>query len=217
MSSSDDEKLSQMIRDYIELDPSSPISSSKSLQVDQKSSFMYLQEILERVTVAESEILRKIFLYWKDLEPSKLRKWVVMNLGKDYYDASLCRTSWVTKFNRSSVFEFTGEYEYIDVMMKNDATSDGAVRLIVDIDFRSQFELARPTPEYEELSNSLPSIFVGTELKLEKIISLVCSAAKESLRERGLHVPPWRKARYMHSKWLSENCKKISFPELGTI
>ncbi|CDP18292.1 unnamed protein product [Coffea canephora] len=212
MSSSDDEKLSQMIRDYIELDPSSPISSSKSLQVDQKSSFMYLQEILERVTVAESEILRKIFLYWKDLEPSKLRKWVVMNLGKDYYDASLCRTSWVTKFNRSS-----GEYEYIDVMMKNDATSDGAVRLIVDIDFRSQFELARPTPEYEELSNSLPSIFVGTELKLEKIISLVCSAAKESLRERGLHVPPWRKARYMHSKWLSENCKKISFPELGTI
>lgn len=212
MSNTDDEKLSQMIRDYIELDPSSPVSSSNSLQVDQKSSFQYLQEILESVTVAEAEILGKIFLYLKDLEPSKLRKWIVMKLGMEYYDASLCRTSWVTTFNRPS-----GEYEYIDVMMKNDASSDAVVRLIVDIDFRSQFELARPTPEYEELSNSLPSIFVGTELKLEKIISLVCSAAKQSLRERGLHIPPWRKASYMHSKWLSENCKKISFSELGTI
>ncbi|KAL3504365.1 hypothetical protein ACH5RR_034206 [Cinchona calisaya] len=214
MSCPDDEKLYQMIRDYIELDSSSPTSSSKSLQ---KSSLLSLKGILESVTVAEAEILGRIFLYLRDLEPSKLRKWIVMKLGMDYYEASLCRTTWATTFNRPSVFEFTGDYEYIDVMMKNDTESGAAERLIVDIDFRSQFELARPTPEYEELTNSLPSIFVGTELKLEKIISLVCSAAKQSLRERGLHIPPWRKASYMHSKWLSQNCKKISFSELGSI
>lgn len=106
-------------------------------------------------------------------------------------------------------FQFTGDYEYIDVMTKERSESE-TVRVIVDIDFRSQFELARPTTEYQELLNSLPSIFVGTEEKLNGIISLLCSAAKQSLKEKGLHVPPWRKASYMHSKWLSQNCKKIS-------
>lgn len=84
-------------------------------------------------------------------------------------------------------------------------------RLIVDLDFRSQFELAKPTRAYKELSDLLPCVFVGTEAKLINIISLLCSAAKESLKEKGLHIPPWRKATYMQSKWLSKNCKKISF------
>lgn len=47
MSGSDDERLSQMIRDYIELDSLSPISCSKSLEVDQKSPFLYLQVCLQ--------------------------------------------------------------------------------------------------------------------------------------------------------------------------
>lgn len=83
-------------------------------------------------------------------------------------------------------------------------------RLIVDMDFKSQFEVARPTATYKELINTLPSVFVGSEEKLNQIISLLCSAAKNSLKERGLHVPPWRKANYMRSKWLSKECKKVS-------
>ena len=81
------------------------------------------------------------------------------------------------------------------------------IRLIVDLDFRSQFELARPTPFYQELTDTLPLFFVGSEDKLNKIISLLCSAAKQSLKERGLHVPPWRTSTYMQSKWLSKSCK----------
>jgi len=75
-------------------------------------------------------------------------------------------------------------------------------RLIVDIDFRSQFELARPTSAYTELSNTLPSIFVGNDEKLREVVSLLCRAAQESLKESGLHIPPWRKSKYMQSKWL---------------
>lgn len=115
------------------------------------------------------------------------------------------------------VFQFTDDYEYIDVMLV-DKTSSTPTRLIVDMDFRSQFELARPTQTYKELINILPSVFVGTEERLDKIISLLCSAAKKSLKEKGLHIPPWRKAKYMQSKWLSKNCKKVSFwpnTELG--
>lgn len=112
-------------------------------------------------------------------------------------------------------FQFAGGYEYIEVMSTAKAGAgnvDGkaaSTRLIVDMDFKSQFELARPTPTYTELINTLPSIFVGNEEKLYTIISVICTAAKQSLKERGLHIPPWRKAQYVQSKWLSENCKKI--------
>ena len=109
------------------------------------------------------------------------------------------------------MFEFTVDYEYVDVMMKDMSHGGEAVRLIVDMDFRSQFELARPTSTYLELLISLPSIFVGTEEKLVSVVSLLCSAAKQSLKERGLKVSPLRKAKYMQSKWLSDNCKKIPF------
>ncbi|XP_043694688.1 uncharacterized protein LOC122645448 [Telopea speciosissima] len=126
-----------------------------------------------------------------------------MRLRMDGYDASLCRTSWVTTFNCPG-----GDYEYIDIMMQDDKGGSSG-RLIVDIDFKSQFELARPTSSYTQLADTLPSIFVGSETKLDKIISILCTAAKQSLKERGLHVPPWRKTSYMQSKWLSD-CQKVS-------
>nr|GMD55988.1 uncharacterized protein LOC109184781 [Ipomoea batatas]GME11308.1 uncharacterized protein LOC109184781 [Ipomoea batatas]GME11312.1 uncharacterized protein LOC109184781 [Ipomoea batatas] len=225
--SDEDIHLSQMVRNFIELDESSssfPCANNNpsdywTLQVEffdqNPTTFLSLQEILESVTDSEAEILGKILFYWREvrnLEAEKLRKWIVSRLRMDDYEASLCTTSWVTTFGRPSAFRFRDCYEYIDVMMKSDSNNGGeSLRLIVDTDFRSQFELGRPTQAYKELSNSLPTIFVGTEDKLHSIISLLCAAAKQSLKENGLHVPPWRKASYMHSKWLSENCKKSSF------
>ncbi|XP_055831432.1 uncharacterized protein LOC129900473 isoform X2 [Solanum dulcamara] len=205
----EEDKLSQMVRDFIELD-------CETFQVDElvddhnnPTTYLSLKDILENVSDAEREILGKILFYWRNMvnnmEPTKLRQWIVNRLRMDEYEASLCKTCWITSSGRPS-----GDYEYIDVMMKEISNGSERVRLIVDIDFRSQFELARPTQEYKELLNSLPSIFVGTEDKLNGIISLLCSAAKQSLKEKGLHVPPWRKASYMHSKWLSHNCKKIA-------
>ncbi|PHU14524.1 hypothetical protein BC332_15729 [Capsicum chinense] len=208
----EEDKLSQMVSDFIELD-------CETFQVDElvdhnnRTTYLSLQGILENVSDTETEIHGKILFYWRNMvnnmEPEKLRQWIVNRLRTDEYEASLCKTSWITSSGRPSAFQFTGDYEYIDVMTKERSESE-TVRVIVDIDFRSQFELARPTTEYQELLNSLPSIFVGTEEKLNGIISLLCSAAKQSLKEKGLHVPPWRKASYMHSKWLSQNCKKIS-------
>ena len=112
-------------------------------------------------------------------------------------------------------FFLAGDYEFVDVMIGDDQQHSGKgkatlTRLIVDIDFRSHFELARPTQSYKKLVDTLPSIFVGTEERLGNVVSLLCSAAKQSLKENGLHIPPWRKANYMLPKWLSDNCKKIS-------
>lgn len=76
-------------------------------------------------------------------------------------------------------------------------------RLIVDIDFRSEFEIARSTKTYNAILQTLPAIFVGKADRLQNIICLVSEAAKQSLRNKGMPFPPWRKADYVKSKWLS--------------
>ncbi|XAR62443.1 hypothetical protein NMG60_11017195 [Bertholletia excelsa] len=216
MGSLEDERLFQMVRDYIELGPPRPNSPPPPLDIFsqlQKPPFSGLQDVLERVTSAENKILEKILFYLRDMEymgeTNHMKKyWIALRLRRDGFNSSLCRTSWKSTFGRPS-----GGYEYIEVMVKEreEMIEELAKRVIVDMDFRSQFEVARPTPAYAQLINSLPCIFVGSEEKLMEIIPLLCSAAKQSLRERGLHIPPWRKATYMKSKWLSDHCKKITF------
>lgn len=212
MGSLGEEDLGQMVRDYIESVNPSPISSSS---FNHQAKHRNLQEILGKYTEGEAEIHEKVLMHLKELglgiSLENLKKLVVMKLRGDHdhgYEASLCKTSWASNSKHSKVFQFTGFYEYVDVMM---VEKDGkSKRVIVDLDFRSQFELPRPTPTYTELINNLPQIFVGSEEKLGKVIPLLCSAAKESLKEKGLYIPPWRKASYMHSKWFSKNCSKVS-------
>lgn len=94
------------------------------------------------------------------------------------------------------VFFVSGEYEFIDVIV------DGE-RLLIDIDFRSEFEIARSTGVYKAILQSLPYIFVGKPDRLQQIVSIVSEAAKQSLKKKGMHFPPWRKSEYMRAKWLS--------------
>lgn len=90
----------------------------------------------------------------------------------------------------------SGEYEFIDVIV------DGE-RLLIDIDFRSEFEIARSTGVYKAILQYLPYIFVGRPDRLQQIVSIVSEAAKQSLKKKGMHFPPWRKSEYMRAKWLS--------------
>ncbi|CAK9157312.1 unnamed protein product [Ilex paraguariensis] len=107
------------------------------------------------------------------------------------YDSSICKSRW----DKSPSYP-AGAYDYIDVI------KDGE-RLIVDIDFRSEFEIARPTKAYKAILQILPQIFVGKADRLQRIICVVSEAAKQSLLKKGMHVPPWRKAEYVKAKWLS--------------
>jgi PDDEXK-like family of unknown function len=81
----------------------------------------------------------------------------------------------------------------------------GGGRLLVEIDFRSEFEIARSTKTYRTVLQSLPSIYVGTADCMSKIVTLASEAVKQSMRKKGLHFPPWRKSEYMKSKWLSKH------------
>lgn len=105
----------------------------------------------------------------------------------------------------ASVSLLVGEYEYIDVLFNGFQPAD---RLVVDVDFRAQFEIARPTQQYESALKILPAVFVGSTSKLEKILEFMSEAAKASLKQSGMHLPPWRTLDYMSSKWMSTPVRK---------
>ncbi|CAA6662767.1 unnamed protein product [Spirodela intermedia] len=121
------------------------------------------------------------------------RKIVADGLATLGHDASICLSRW----DKSPSFP-AGEYEYLDVIVNG-----GGERLIVDLDFRSEFEIARSTKSYRAALQALPMIFVGREDRLVEIIAVMSEAARQSLKKKGLHVPPWRKPEYMRAKWLS--------------
>lgn len=127
-----------------------------------------------------------------------LRK--VMSLLRELgHNAAICKTKW----NSSSGLT-AGNHEFIDVVHTSSAsvTSSQTVRYIVDLDFASRFQIARPTVQYARVLQSLPAVFVGRGDDLKRILRLVCDAGRISLRSRGLTLPPWRKNRYMQTRWL---------------
>ncbi|CAI9108990.1 OLC1v1008713C3 [Oldenlandia corymbosa var. corymbosa] len=223
MGTLEDEKLFQMVHDFLKSESSSenPVSSYESLPSNHHYAKHYiLQEIVESRNAVENAVfgcvlknLRINKIKAADKNSTSLKKWLVMRLRKNgFHGASLCRTSWLTISGCPG-----GTYEYIEVVIQSSSSSSSpSIRLILDIDFKSQFELARPTPTYKELCDKLPSIFIGDAQKLSKIISILCSEAKQSLKERGLHIPPWRTVAYMQSKWLA-NPQRVSFNQVKEV
>ncbi|CAA2999914.1 Hypothetical predicted protein [Olea europaea subsp. europaea] len=124
-----------------------------------------------------------------------LRKIVAKGLITLGYNASICKSKWEKSSSTPA-----GEYEYIDVIIKCE-------RLLIDIDFRSEFEIARSTSSYKGILQSLPYIFVGKSDRLLQIVSIVSEAARHSFKKKGMHVAPWRKAEYMTSKWLGPHTR----------
>ncbi|GER41596.1 hypothetical protein STAS_18315 [Striga asiatica] len=124
-----------------------------------------------------------------------LRKIVADGLIALGYDAAVCKSKW-----EKSTSIPAGEYEYIDVIVKGE-------RIIIDVDFRSEFEIARSTSGYRTVLHCLPSIFVGKSDRLLQILIIASEAATQSLRKKGMHIAPWRKAEYTKSKWLSPHTR----------
>ncbi|KAE8731552.1 ADP-ribosylation factor-like protein 5-like isoform 1 [Hibiscus syriacus] len=128
-----------------------------------------------------------------------LRKIVSDGLISLGYNSSICKSKW----DKSPSFP-AGQYEYIDVVFVEEG------RMLIDVDFRSEFEMARSTGTYKAVVQSLPFIFVGKPDRLDRIVSIVSEAAKQSLKNKGMHLPPWRKTEYMRAKWLSQFTKASS-------
>ncbi|KAL3616008.1 hypothetical protein CASFOL_040302 [Castilleja foliolosa] len=130
-----------------------------------------------------------------------VRRSVMAYLRNYGYNAAVCKTKW-----QSSCGVTAGSHEFVDVIAKDPA----GTRYFVDLDFASEFEIARPTDSYESLRRLLPAIFVGKIEDLKRILKAVSDAARRSMRSGGLHLLPWRKYRFMEKKWLGPYRRTIN-------
>ena len=83
----------------------------------------------------------------------------------------------------------------------------GDVRVIIELNFRAEFEIARASEDYNRLVQRLPEVFVGKVERLNNVIKILCLAAKKCMKEKKMHMGPWRKHRYMQAKWL-KSCER---------
>lgn len=103
----------------------------------------------------------------------------------------------------------TGDHEYIDVVVDNHSGS--LERLIVDIDFRSHFEIARAVDSYNRILHSLPVIYVGSFARLKQFLGIMEEASRSSLKQNSMPLPPWRSLAYLQAKWQSP-CERYVHP-----
>jgi len=88
------------------------------------------------------------------------------------------------------------------------SASTGPERLIIDIDFRSHFEIARAVDSYGALLDSLPVVYVGTLPRLKQFLNVMVDAGKWSLKQNSMPLPPWRSLSYLQAKWQSKYERK---------
>ncbi|KAL3626347.1 hypothetical protein CASFOL_029896 [Castilleja foliolosa] len=169
-------------------------NSSFSDPSDTLKSLIQCQSVAERNLLADtSRIVERNTKTCKRKED--LRKIVNDDLLALGYNASVCKSKW----GKTSSIP-AGKYEYIDVIIEGE-------RMLIDVDFRSEFEIARSTSSYRAVLQCLPYIFVGKTDRLLQIVSIASEAARLSLKKKGMHIAPWRKSEYVKSKWLSPHTR----------
>ncbi|KAF5943786.1 hypothetical protein HYC85_017863 [Camellia sinensis] len=126
------------------------------------------------------------------------------------FDSTICKSKW-----KSSPHIPSGEHTFLDVV-DNSSSKKGEVRVIIELNFRVEFEMASASEEYNKLITRLPEVFVGKVERLHNLIKILCSAAKKCMKDNKMHIGPWRKHKYMQAKWLSTCERRISTPILST-
>ncbi|XP_051143662.1 uncharacterized protein LOC127260057 [Andrographis paniculata] len=158
-------------------------------------------DLIERILLDEGDVFKKqvrdcvlravqVFSCLKSNEQI-MRRNVMAYLRNCGWNAAICKTKWQSCGGLAA-----GEHEFIDVVR-----TEYSARYFIDLDFAAEFEIARPTNSYECLLQHLPRIFVGASDDLKQILKLASDSARRSLKSSGLHLPPWRKHRFMQNKW----------------
>ncbi|XP_052177359.1 uncharacterized protein LOC127791489 [Diospyros lotus] len=110
------------------------------------------------------------------------------------YSCAIRQSRW-----RSSSDIPSGGHTYMEVV--DSSSMKGEERVIIELNFRAEFEMARANEEYNRLVCRLPEVFVGKAKKLQALIRILCTAAKKCMKDRKMHMGPWRKQKYMEAKW----------------
>nr|XP_043612769.1 uncharacterized protein LOC122584773 [Erigeron canadensis] len=116
-------------------------------------------------------------------------------LRKAGYNSGICKAKW-TNIKEVSA----GEHTYIEVL-DTLSSKKRDIRVIIELNFRSEFEIVKASQEYNHLISWLPEIYVGKTERLESLIKILCLASKKCMEDCKMHIAPWRKLKYMQAKW----------------
>lgn len=104
--------------------------------------------------------------------------------------------------HRKSVSDDIGSKVSVPVVVSPTKTKEeDHCILIIDPKFKKQFEILNPTYPYEALIRTLPNIFVGSELKLERSIHVIVSEMTKVFSEHKKFIPPWRMLDATIERW----------------
>lgn len=79
--------------------------------------------------------------------------------------------------------------------------NDDDYEVIIDIFFKEQFMISRPSERYQNLLSYIPLIYIGSMEQLVKNVDVISQEIAVSFFESKLHLPPWRKRQSLLSKW----------------
>ncbi|KAH1074069.1 hypothetical protein J1N35_026397 [Gossypium stocksii] len=122
------------------------------------------------------------------------------------FNCYICKSKW-----RSSLKIPSGEYKYLEVVDKSKAKK-GEVRVVIESNFRFKFEMARASEDYNKLIAVLPELLVGKVERFKALTKILCLAAKKCMKEKKMHLAPWRKYKYMQAKWLGTYERRTPAP-----
>ena len=173
----------------------SNLDNTDSLEIIIKSTSLDNSDSYRNLLMAHVLKAMEMLSFFKT-DKAVFRRKVMSSLREAGHNAAICKTRWSSAGGVTA-----GNYEFIDVMQP--ALSSRQNRYFIDLDFASEFEIARPTSEYSRLLLYCPKVFVGKNEELKKIVRAMSDSAKRSLKSEELSLPPWRKNRYMQNKWFS--------------
>lgn len=179
-----------------------------------ESQVALLQEILERYQLTGSKLRQEVGQIIKEvqaldfcsclkLNPSDcttcLRRRVVAALSDKGFNTKLCISKWGTTKKFPG-----GSHEYIEVIAST-LTRKKQVTFLIELEFRDQFQIAKAGKAYQKLVSCLPEFYIGKPEYLSAIVRVMCDAAKKSMKEKKMHMGPWRKSGFMQMKWSGFN------------
>ncbi|XP_010264758.1 PREDICTED: uncharacterized protein LOC104602674, partial [Nelumbo nucifera] len=217
--------LAVMVTDFLENGSSGADSRCSS---DSDSGFSDLAHLAERISLYrhkvdqyESDLLSTVHSILLSINETDLHtvksspcnasciRFSLAKLLRSYgYDAAVCVSKW-----QGSGKVPGGDHEYIDVVIHRD--TGNSERLIIDIDFRSHFEIARAVESYSAVLKSIPVVYLGSLSKLRQFLQVMVEAARSSLKQNSMPLPPWRSFAYLQAKWHSAYQRKLNPDEQG--
>ncbi|CAH8357092.1 unnamed protein product [Eruca vesicaria subsp. sativa] len=199
-SPADTADLSELVASYIEMEgekknPEEDIEYSSDNEYEDVKE--RLRELLQGLSVGKDrvKIMAVVEVAGKFVgdivQHGSSKRQLMTFLRNKGFDAGLCKSPWERFGNNTA-----RKYEFVDVHCDGDHN-----RYIVETNLAGEFEIARPTKRYTSIISQVPRVFVGTPEELKKLVRIMCHEIRRSMKQVGIHVPPWRRNGYMQAKW----------------